>query len=142
MARIYLSDTIEQTWTQPEHQTFVTLAERIEDYLASQPMAMNEPADIPSPLPQEADMASHFDPRFTDIPYDCPVHGDLNIRQNFDTHYESPLSCYKETLYGFACAACGWRNHDVPKMEDEAHGELCCGKMICTENHCMTHNFF
>ena len=33
MARPYLSDPIEATWVQPEHETFVTLAERIDDYL-------------------------------------------------------------------------------------------------------------
>lgn len=45
MARVYLSDPVEMTWEQPEHETFALLAERIEDYLAAQPMAMNEPAD-------------------------------------------------------------------------------------------------
>lgn len=45
MARVYLSDPVEMTWAQPEHETFALLAERIEDYLAAQPMAMNEPID-------------------------------------------------------------------------------------------------
>jgi hypothetical protein len=46
MAHPYLSDRIEDTWEQPEHETFALLAERIEDYLAAKPMAMNEPEDL------------------------------------------------------------------------------------------------
>ena len=76
-------------------------------------------------------------------PYDCPVNGDLNIKENFDRDYESGSMCYKEHLYGYACGACGWRDHDVPTSADEAHGELCCGKMICsTSDVCVTHGTF
>ena len=45
MARTYLSDTVESTWEVPEHQTFANLADRMEDYLASQPAQMNERVD-------------------------------------------------------------------------------------------------
>ena len=50
MARTYLSDRIEDTWVQPEHETFVTLAERIENMLDAQALMDVEPEHDEKPV--------------------------------------------------------------------------------------------
>lgn len=59
MAHVLLSDSIDITYPEVEHETFVHLGEAIEDLLASRPEAMNEPFDAALDATHEFDDESY-----------------------------------------------------------------------------------
>jgi hypothetical protein len=45
------------------------------------------------------------------------------------------------------CITCGYIEYDIPRNSDEAHGELCCGMIQCSEvgkinGMCVTHKVY